>query len=231
MQLHTLVALLTIIGGVNANLNRHARLVKKNYNFPRDPASTITSSATSSSSSSPSSSAPTSTSTTSGPSSGVSSGSSTNTYPTFSGTLPTATASGIPPLNQITSGMTSQSTMPPTATYSAGATPPISGAPVLPTPFVFQASDWPPQDQIAPTDSAEVSEWMQELDGFNIPDIPPTADGTCVGDPAAAADAADRGWWTCGGYTRDTDITACPDKLTWGVSFDDGPGFYTQYVE
>lgn len=136
----------------------------------------------------------------------------------------------IPPLTQITSGMPSQPTLPVTATYPAGATPPISGAPVLPTPFVFQAASWPPQDQIAPTDSAEVSEWMQELNGFDIPDIPPTTDGTCAGDPSAAADASDRGWWTCGGYTRDTDITACPDKLTWGVSFDDGPAFYTQQL-
>lgn len=88
---------------------------------------------------------------------------------------------------------------------------------------------------------------MQELDGFNIPDISPTADGTCVGDPVAASNASSRGWWTCGGYTRVTDIVACPDKLTWGVryvkcstllcrllspfsrSFDDGPGFYSEF--
>ena len=74
----------------------------------------------------------------------------------------------------------------------------------------------------------EVAEWMAELDGFDIPNIPPTNDGTCAGDPAAAAEAASRGWWTCGGHTRDTDITACPTKLTWGVSFDDGPAFYSQ---
>ncbi|KIJ65659.1 carbohydrate esterase family 4 protein [Hydnomerulius pinastri MD-312] len=124
--------------------------------------------------------------------------------------------------------MPTPSTLPVTATYSAGATPPIPGVPALPTPFVFMSADWPPQDQIAPTNTEEVSQWMQELNGFNIPNITPTADGTCVGDPAAASDAANRGWWTCGGYTRDTDITACPDKLTWGVSFDDGPGFYSE---
>lgn len=126
--------------------------------------------------------------------------------------------------------MPSQTTLAPTKTFSAGATPPISGAPLLPTPFVFHPADWPPQDQIAPTNSEEVTEWMQELDGFNIPDISPTADGTCVGDPVAASNASSRGWWTCGGYTRVTDIVACPDKLTWGVSFDDGPGFYTQQL-
>jgi hypothetical protein len=58
---------------------------------------------------------------------------------------------------------------------------------------------------------------MRELEGHTIPDIPPTVDGSCLGDPAAAADAANRGWWTCGGYTRATDITVCPDKYTWGV--------------
>ena len=53
-------------------------------------------------------------------------------------------------------------------------------------------------------DSPEVQRWMKELDGFNIPDLAPTTDGTCSSDPALAADAANRGWWTCGGYTRDT---------------------------
>jgi peptidoglycan/xylan/chitin deacetylase (PgdA/CDA1 family) len=33
--------------------------------------------------------------------------------------------------------------------------------------------------------------------------------------------------WTCTRCTRSSDITACPDKNVWGLSFDDGPGFYT----
>lgn len=66
-------------------------------------------------------------------------------------------------------------------------------------------------------DSPEVKEWMKELEGHDIPNINRTADGSCVGDPVAAAEAEKRGWWTCGGWTRDTDITICPDKLTWGV--------------
>jgi len=28
-------------------------------------------------------------------------------------------------------------------------------------------------------------------------------------------------------HTRDTDITTCPQKLTWGLTYDDGPSFYT----
>lgn len=66
--------------------------------------------------------------------------------------------------------------------------------------------------------SSEVQEWIKELDGWDIPDLSPTVDGTCASDPANAADASARGWWTCGGYTRDTDITDCPDKPgTWGL--------------
>lgn len=53
-------------------------------------------------------------------------------------------------------------------------------------------------------DSTEVLEWMKELDGFDIPDLQPTTDGTCLSDPQFAADAASRGWWTCGGHIRDT---------------------------
>lgn len=53
-------------------------------------------------------------------------------------------------------------------------------------------------------DTPEVAAWMKELEGFSIPSFSPTADGSCAGDPAAAADAANRGWWTCGGYTRAT---------------------------
>jgi len=124
--------------------------------------------------------------------------------------------------------MPSQATDTVTATYTPGASAPISGAPPLPTAFVFNAADWPTQDQVPDTSTPEVQEWLTELDGFYIPDINPTADGSCAGDPAAAAQAASRGWWTCGGYTQPTDITACPDKMTWGVSFDDGPSPYTQ---
>ena len=76
--------------------------------------------------------------------------------------------------------------------------------------------------------SPEVQQWMQELNGFNIPSWSPTANGTCAGDPSAAAEASARGWWTCGRATRDTDITACPKNLEWGVSFDDGPSRWSE---
>ncbi|KAG8220949.1 carbohydrate esterase family 4 protein [Butyriboletus roseoflavus] len=203
MHLKAVVALFALVAAVDAN-DRHARFAK------RQSASTTTSSSVSSSASSTASAAA---STSSGSASPVP-------------TTPVGTT--IPPLNQITSGMATPSTLPVTATYPAGATPPISGAPPLPTPFVFVASQWPPQDQIAPTNTSDVAQWMTELNGFDIPDLSPTTDGTCANNPTAVSEAAARGWWTCGGYTRATDITACPRLLTWGVSFDDGPAFYSE---
>ncbi|KIM44590.1 hypothetical protein M413DRAFT_356961 [Hebeloma cylindrosporum] len=129
---------------------------------------------------------------------------------------PLATGTEIPPLASITLGMPTRVAPQFSATYSPGATPPIKDAPVLPT--ALSLVGWPPQDKIPPTDSKEVKEWMKELEGFHIPDIPPTKDSTCAGDPSAAANAAKNGWWTCGGYTRSTDIVACPNKLDWGVT-------------
>ncbi|KAJ7698950.1 hypothetical protein B0H17DRAFT_1049768 [Mycena rosella] len=134
----------------------------------------------------------------------------------------------VPPLASLTFGMPTGATPVATATASPGAAGPVSGAPTLPSPaWAFAPGVWPDMDKPIDATTAQVQEWMQELDGYNIPDIAPTVDGSCDNDTAAAADAANRGWWTCGGYTRATDIVACPDKMTWGVSFDDGPGPYT----
>jgi hypothetical protein len=60
---------------------------------------------------------------------------------------------------------------------------------------------------------------MKELDGVDIPALSVTKDGTCENDTVAAADAENRGWWTCGGYIRSTDIDVCPDKLDWGLKY------------
>lgn len=31
--------------------------------------------------------------------------------------------------------------------------------------------------------TAQVQEWMKELDGYNIPDLKPTVNGSCDADP------------------------------------------------
>ncbi|KAJ8474489.1 hypothetical protein ONZ45_g15932 [Pleurotus djamor] len=50
--------------------------------------------------------------------------------------------------------------------------------------------------------------------------------GGCPANPAAVADQS-RCWWTCGGCVRDTDVSTCPDPMTWGLTYDDGPANYT----
>ncbi|KDN46855.1 hypothetical protein RSAG8_03932, partial [Rhizoctonia solani AG-8 WAC10335] len=103
------------------------------------------------------------------------------------------------------------------------------------------ATKYPALDQIPPLNSPEVQQWIKEVQnsGVTIPGFAATQAGGC-NDPAnvaAVANASASGtcWWTCGGCTRDTDISTCPDPKTWGVSFDDGPSPYTpnllQYLD
>ncbi|QRW02433.1 chitin deacetylase [Ceratobasidium sp. AG-Ba] len=136
------------------------------------------------------------------------------------------------PLASIYASAPVQSTVPIHTTYAAGATPPVSGAPPLPT-AVINPANFPPLDQIPPLDSPQVKQWIAEVaaSGIKIPNVAQTSTGGCS-DPAnaaALANATAQGncWWTCGGCSRDTDITTCPDKATWGLSFDDGPSPYT----
>ncbi|KAI0686680.1 hypothetical protein BC835DRAFT_1513201 [Cytidiella melzeri] len=134
----------------------------------------------------------------------------------------------VPPLSSITSGMPTGTTYPVTTTYAPGAMPTYSGAVPLPsTAFVYVASEWPQPDKPAPTDSPQVQEWLKEIEGVEIPDIPVTNQGSCVDTPANAANSAEYGWWTCTGTVRSTDIVSCPDTDHWGVSYDDGPSPYS----
>ena len=56
------------------------------------------------------------------------------TSSTIKGPPPLDTGTAIPPLANITLGMATQNPLPVSSTYAPGATPPNSGAPVLPTP-------------------------------------------------------------------------------------------------
>ncbi|KAG9083104.1 chitin deacetylase [Ceratobasidium sp. UAMH 11750] len=142
----------------------------------------------------------------------------------------TASNNDIPPLAQITMGGPIQPPVPLPSTYQAGATPPLKGAVPLPTK-ALTISNYPTMDKVPPIDSPEVKGWLAEVAAKNpnIPLIKQTVDGSCASDPALAANASTTGncWWTCGGCTRSTDITVCPDKLAWGLTYDDGPSPYT----
>jgi len=63
------------------------------------------------------------------------------------------------------------------------------------------------------------------MDLSSVPNLNVTT-GACATSPQAAADKS-RCWWTCGGCTRTTDVTECPTKFDWGISYDDGPSPYT----
>lgn len=131
----------------------------------------------------------------------------------------------VPDLASITANMPPATTVPLDTTYSAGASPTgVAGAPPIPTSFPVVA-EYPPLDAKPPTDSAQVQQWLSELDLSDVPDFGQTT-GACYNSPEAAAQK-ERCWWTCGGCTRSTDITVCPDKLDWGLSYDDGPSPYT----
>jgi len=89
-------------------------------------------------------------------------------------------------------------------------------------------ANYPPLDRPPPTDSPQVQAWIQEVaqSGVTIPNISATVAGGCPGNAAAAADSS-RCWWTCGGCTRETDVTTCPNQYQWGLTYDDGPAAYT----
>ncbi|KAJ7596642.1 hypothetical protein C8J56DRAFT_917949 [Mycena floridula] len=139
------------------------------------------------------------------------------------------------PLASIVSNAPSQATSPLATTPAAGAVPTgLNGAPGLPNVATIAPSSYPSLDVGPPLDSPEVLQWIQDVknSGINIPDINQTVAGGCPANAAAAANATETGrcWWTCGGCVRDTDISDCPDPLTWGLTYDDGPSFYTSQL-
>ncbi|KAG8998974.1 chitin deacetylase [Tulasnella sp. JGI-2019a] len=141
-------------------------------------------------------------------------------------TTPTVPGTNIPALSDIVSNAPIETPLSMFTTFAAGATPPLSGAPPLPTLTSFNPANYPPLDKVPPTDSLQVKQWLSEIDLSKVPNLAPTVDGSCASDPTFAADTT-RCWWTCGGCTRSTDISTCPTKRDWGVSYDDGPSPYT----
>lgn len=143
--------------------------------------------------------------------------------------LPQTAAQGpmgfaIPSLSALTSDVPTDTTVALDSTYTQGAQPTkVSGAPALPNPTLVIAN-YPALDIVPSTNSSQVMQWVSEIDMSKVPNYNVT-DGTCAGTPGAITDG--RCWWTCGGCTRDTDLTECPDKYTWGLSYDDGPSPYT----
>ncbi|EIW64552.1 glycoside hydrolase/deacetylase [Trametes versicolor FP-101664 SS1] len=148
---------------------------------------------------------------------------------TLTFTLASTNPSAIP-LTEIIANAPSQATVAATTTFAGGTTPTfLPSAPALPDISKLVPSNYPTLDVVPPTDSPEVQQWIKEVaaSGVDIPNFAPTtADGSCASNAAAAADST-RCWWTCGGCKADDDIEECPDKMTWGLTYDDGPALYT----
>ncbi|TBU47379.1 hypothetical protein BD309DRAFT_978310 [Dichomitus squalens] len=143
-------------------------------------------------------------------------------------TLQSTNPSAIP-LSQIVSGASSQPTVAATTTFASGTTPTyIPNAPALPNALSLNPANYPTLDKTPDVSSPQVQEWIKAVNasGITIPDISPTVAGGCPANPQAAADSS-RCWWTCGGCTDDDDVVQCPDKMTWGLTYDDGPALYT----
>ncbi|KAG8741471.1 chitin deacetylase [Ceratobasidium sp. 414] len=146
----------------------------------------------------------------------------------------------IPPLESIGPALPSEPPVPLRATPTAGSKAPVDGAPALPAATLNVAS-YPAFMGAPDVNSPEVKQWIAEVaaSGVQIPDIPrnlpiPTgsAQTLCQLNAAAAAKASAAGtcWWSCGSCVRETDVSTCPDKMTWGLTFDDGPSPYTPKV-
>lgn len=120
--------------------------------------------------------------------------------------------------------------------YQGTVVSPADAAPSL-YPVVINPAEWPALDLTPPTDSPQVQQWISQIDWSVVPNIPVNQDGGCqnASNAQAFANAATNGWWTCGGYTRSSDVVDCPQKNTWGLSYDDGPSPDTprllQYLE
>lgn len=112
------------------------------------------------------------------------------------------------------------------ATYTPGTAATMQGAPPLPL-HNLDISAFPALDRVPPIDSPLVRGWINEIDWSKVPKIQPNGLNGCSNQ--TNADAVNKSgedencWWTCGGCTRPTDIVSCPNKGTWGASFDDGP--------
>ncbi|KAF8640915.1 hypothetical protein AX17_000563 [Amanita inopinata Kibby_2008] len=133
------------------------------------------------------------------------------------------------PLSDIVATAASSVTSPLDTTFAPGSVPTfLPGAPPLPNIATLVPANYPPLDKVPPTDSPEVQQWKNDVanSGIQIPDFQPTVLGGCPANPAAATDP-NRCWWTCGGCTLNTDVTECPTHMEWGLTYDDGPAYYT----
>ncbi|KAH7052620.1 hypothetical protein BKA57DRAFT_391028 [Linnemannia elongata] len=89
----------------------------------------------------------------------------------------------------------------------------------LSTTSALDASSYPRPGEIPSTTSLFASAWLKELDLSAAPTILPTKRGhsECPSNPDPTICH-----WTCSNCAL-TDVVACPDPSTWGLTFNGGP--------
>ncbi|KAG0044161.1 chitin deacetylase [Gryganskiella cystojenkinii] len=85
-------------------------------------------------------------------------------------------------------------------------------------------ANYPPANQIPPTNSPQVQAWLKELDLTGAPNFP--LHTGAPPDPSKVPALPNECWWTSDGCAAD-DLTACAAPNTWGLTFDDGPSQFT----
>jgi peptidoglycan/xylan/chitin deacetylase (PgdA/CDA1 family) len=81
------------------------------------------------------------------------------------------------------------------------------------------------------TNDPVVKQWLNTIDLSKVPNLPPSNGGKVNFSPTLCVPptviAPNQGSWTCQKFVAPDDITDCPQKLTWGLTFDDGPSEFT----
>ncbi|KAL9936897.1 hypothetical protein V8E36_004132 [Tilletia maclaganii] len=146
------------------------------------------------------------------------------------GSIPPSIAAVLSTLTPGTGNPTATMTV---STYTPGAQNTyIPSAPPLPDISQLDPSRYPDLD-VLPSKStraavvAQNKKWLAGVDFSSVPSIAASKDGSCASSPQLAAQAEQNGWWTCGLYTRSSDIVTCPQTNQFGLSYDDGPSPYT----
>jgi len=85
--------------------------------------------------------------------------------------------------------------------------------------------NYPIQDKPIATDTPQVKEWLKLVDFSKVPSFPLSKEGNCPDDDTKVDPKAC--WWTCTKCVVPEDIVVCPDKNTFGVTYDDGPSTST----
>ncbi|CAG8587531.1 14684_t:CDS:2, partial [Ambispora leptoticha] len=104
----------------------------------------------------------------------------------------------------------------PSSSSSSSSSPSSSSSVKPPGSGQAALTGYPTMDQTPPTNQA----WFRKVDLSQVPNIPPRKSFTDC-PPKGSSDPTCA--WSCSQCLASDDITFCPNKGDWGLTFDDGP--------